>query len=298
MSDISIRNLTKSFGAVKAVDDLSFDVTPGTITGFVGPNGSGKTTTMRMMLGLVRPDAGTALIGGQAYVDLENPAAHVGAVLEATSFHPDRTARDHLLLQARATGVDAARCEAILAEVDLAGAAKRRIRGFSLGMRQRLGLATALLPDPPVLLLDEPTNGLDPEGVHWLRGLLRQRADAGGTILVSSHLLAELALSADDVVVIKGGRLVTQGSVAEITGRLAGGVHVRTPNVDRLLAVLAERGIEARRTAADELLAPNATTEAIGSVIAETGTVVYEMRRATTDLEDAFLSLTAQEVDR
>jgi ABC-2 type transport system ATP-binding protein len=220
---ISVRNLSKSFGPVTAVDDLSFDVAAGTITGFVGPNGSGKTTTMRMMLGLVRPDAGSALFDGEAYVDLPNPCARVGAVLEATSFHPDRSARDHLRLHARATGVDRARCDQLLEEVDLAGAADRPIRGFSLGMRQRLGLATALLAEPPILMLDEPTNGLDPEGVHWLRGLLRARADDGATVLVSSHLLAELALSADAIVVIKGGRLVAQGTVAEITGRMAAG---------------------------------------------------------------------------
>jgi ABC-2 type transport system ATP-binding protein len=216
-----VRNLSKSFGPVAAVNDLSFDVAAGTITGFVGPNGSGKTTTMRMMLGLVRPDAGSALFDGQTYTELDNPCARVGAVLEATSFHPDRTARDHLRLQARATGVEPARCDELLTEVDLAGAANRPIRGFSLGMRQRLGLATALVARPPVLILDEPTNGLDPEGVHWLRGLLRQRADAGATVLVSSHLLAELALSADAVVVIKSGHLITQGTVAEITGRLS-----------------------------------------------------------------------------
>jgi ABC-2 type transport system ATP-binding protein len=295
MAVLSVRSLSKSFGGRLVVDDLTFDVERGTVTGFVGPNGSGKTTTLRMMLGLVRPDAGEALINDRAYRDLDNPAATVGAVLEATNFHPGRTARAHLGIVARGTGAPLGRVAAVLGEVGLSDAADRAVRGFSLGMRQRLGLATALLTDPAVLLLDEPTNGLDPEGVHWLRALVRRRADAGATVLVSSHLLAELALSADRIVVLKQGRLVAHETLAEITGRLAAGVHVRTPDVDTLLAALLRHGIAATKTGADELVASNASGEAIGAVIAETGAVVYELRRTGPDLEEAFLSLTGSD---
>src|SRR3712207_5610984 len=216
MSAISVRGLTKQFGAITAVNDLSFEVKEGTITGFLGPNGAGKTTTLRMLLGLVHATAGTALIDGVAYRQLVRPAFTVGAALEATGFHPGRSARNHLRILAHPNGISSRRVDEVLAEVDLSGAARRRVGGFSLGMRQRLMLAGALLGDPPILVLDEPTNGLDPAGVHWLRRLLRERVDRGGTVLVSSHLLAELALSADAVVIVKNGRLVTQGSVEEV----------------------------------------------------------------------------------
>ena len=217
MSAISVRHLTKRFAAVTAVDDLSFDVQPGTVTGFLGPNGAGKTTTLRIALGLVHPTSGTALINGSAYRDLPHPALVAGAVLEASGFHPGRTARDHLRILAGPDRIGADRVDEVLADVGLAEAAGRRVGGFSLGMRQRLGLAGALLGNPEILVLDEPTNGLDPAGVHWLRERLRRHADWGGTVLVSSHLLAELALSADHVVVVRSGRLVAQGSLQELT---------------------------------------------------------------------------------
>jgi ABC-2 type transport system ATP-binding protein len=214
---IEVRGLVKRFGAVTAVDGLSFVVRPGTVTGFLGPNGAGKTTTLRMLLGLVAPDAGTALIHGRSYLDLASPCSSVGAVLEATGFHPGRTARSHLRIQALAAGVDPSRAEDVLDLVDLSPAGNRRVGEFSLGMRQRLGLATALLADPDVLILDEPANGLDPEGVRWLRDLLRGFAAEGGTVLVSSHLLAEVAQTVDSVVIISRGRLVASGPVAELT---------------------------------------------------------------------------------
>jgi len=217
METIQISGLKKCFGAVAAVDGLSFTVRPGTVTGFLGPNGAGKTTTLRMLLGLVRPDGGSALINGVPYRDLPEPLHEVGAVLEASSFHPGRTAHAHLRIQAIAADVDPSRVEDVLSLVDLAAAAGRRIGGFSLGMRQRLGLATALLADPDILILDEPANGLDPEGVRWLRDLLRGFAAEGGTVLVSSHLLAEVAQTVDSVVIIQRGRLVTQGPIAELT---------------------------------------------------------------------------------
>jgi ABC-2 type transport system ATP-binding protein len=217
MPAITVTQLTKRFGPVTAIDDLSFTVEPGTVTGFLGPNGAGKTTTLRALLGLVRPTAGRALVNGVPYADLQHPAFVLGAVLEASGFHPGRTARDHLRVLAAPDRIPDARVDEVLEIVDLTGAARRRVGGFSLGMRQRLGLAAALLGDPPILVLDEPTNGLDPLGVHWLRSFLRDHADRGGTVLVSSHLLAELALSADHVVVVQRGRLVAQGTLAELT---------------------------------------------------------------------------------
>ena len=297
MTAITVRGLTKRFGGVLAVDNLSFDVEPGTLTGFVGPNGAGKTTTLRTILGLIHPTAGRALVNGVPYARLDRPARHVGAVLEASGFHPGRTARDHLRVLAGPTGVAAGRIDQVLAEVQLQSAARRRVGGFSLGMRQRLGLAGALLGDPEILVLDEPTNGLDPAGVHWLRTLLRRRVDTGGTVLVSSHLLAELALSADSVVVIKDGRLVTQGPVADITGGAAT-VRVRTPEAERLRAVLAARGFTAVLDGPDEVVASDVGTEAVGQAVAQAGLVVYEMSAQRPALEDVFLSLTAENGDR
>ena len=217
MSVIEVRGLTKRFGPVLAVDQLSFEVERGTVTGFLGSNGAGKTTTLRMLLGLVRPDAGTATINGQPYRDLDEPLHQVGAVLEASSFYPGRTARDHLRIQAMAGQADPSRIDDVLELAGLAGAAGRRIGGFSLGMRQRLGLASALLTDPEVLILDEPANGLDPEGVHWLRDLVRDLAAEGAAVLVSSHILAEVAQTVDSVVILDRGHLVTQSSLADLT---------------------------------------------------------------------------------
>ncbi|HEU4347874.1 MAG TPA: ATP-binding cassette domain-containing protein [Actinoplanes sp.] len=294
MTAISVHGLVKRFGGVVAVDDLSFEVRPGTLTGFVGPNGAGKTTTLRMILGLVRPTAGTALVNGVPYARLDRPAHHVGAVLEASGFHPGRTARDHLRVLAGPSGIPTRRVDEALAEVDLSSAARRRVGGFSLGMRQRLGLAGALLGDPEVLILDEPANGLDPAGVHWLRTFLRRRVDGGGTVLVSSHLLAELALSADSVVIIKNGRLVTQGPVSEITGGAAT-VRVRTPQAEQLRAALAARGVTTVLDGPDQVIASGVETELVGQAVAEAGLVVYEISAHRPALEDAFLALTTEE---
>jgi ABC-2 type transport system ATP-binding protein len=219
MTMIEVRGLTKSFGSVRAVDDVSFTVTPGILTGFLGPNGAGKTTTLRMLLSLVEPDSGLAAIGGRRYRDIPDPIRHVGAALEAASFHPGRTARDHLRVHATAGRVSQSRVGEVLELTGLAAAARRRIGGFSLGMRQRLGLATALLGDPAVLILDEPTNGLDPHGIRWLRGLLRGLAAEGRTVLVSSHVLGEVAMIADSVIIMSRGRLITQAPLAELTAR-------------------------------------------------------------------------------
>jgi ABC-2 type transport system ATP-binding protein len=294
MAAISVHRLTKRFGGVTAVDDLSFDVQAGTITGFVGPNGAGKTTTLRMILGLVRPTSGAALVDGVPYVGLDRPARHVGAILESSGFHPGETARDYLRVLAYPSGVPTTRVDEVLDEVGLTRAARRRVGGFSLGMRQRLGLAGALLGDPGILVLDEPTNGLDPAGVHWLRDFLRQRVDRGGTVLISSHLLAELALSAEHLIVIKDGRLVTQGRVDQL---MVGGraVRVRTPQAEQLCRVLAERGVNAGLDGPDAVLAHDVDPETVGQAVAEAGLVVYEMTGQRPALEDAFLALTGDE---
>jgi ABC-2 type transport system ATP-binding protein len=216
MAVIEVRDLTKRYGGVLAVDRLGFTLAEGAVTGFLGPNGAGKSTTLRMLLGLTPPTAGTATIGGVPYRELRDPVRTVGALLEATGFHPGRSGRDHLRVLATAAGLPPARVDEMLDLVDLTGASRRRAGGYSLGMRQRLGLAAALLGDPEVLILDEPANGLDPEGVHWLRGLLRRLAAQGRTVLVSSHQLAEVAQTVDDVVIIARGRLVTQTTVADL----------------------------------------------------------------------------------
>jgi len=266
------------------------------VTGFLGPNGAGKSTTLRMLLGLVTPTAGTATIGGKRYADLDAPFRHVGAILEADAFHPGRRARDHLRVLALAAGLPVSRVEAVLDEVDLASAGHRRVKGFSLGMRQRLGLAGALLGEPRVLILDEPANGLDPEGVHWLRQYLRAFADAGGTVLISSHVLAEVAQTVDDVVIIAHGRLVTQSSLAELARRSQMGVRVRTPQAEALRSALVARGIAAELVACDVVMAFDTTTDAVGLTAAGVGAVIYEMAHEQFDLEELFLELTTEGV--
>jgi ABC-2 type transport system ATP-binding protein len=295
MAAITIDGLTKRFGEVVAVDDLSFAVDQGTVVGFLGPNGAGKTTTLRMLLGLVTPTWGSARIDGRSYRELPDPIRHVGAVLEAASFHPGRSARNHLRVVATAAGLPLARADEVLAQVGLAEAAGRRVGGFSLGMRQRLSLATALLGDPQVLILDEPANGLDPEGVHWLRGFLRQLADRGRTVLVSSHVLAEVAQTVDQVVIIARGRLITQSTLAALTARTDQLVRVRTPQAETLRALLAAQGIQVQLDGADQLVAVGTTTETVGKAAAAAGIVIYEMRAQRSNLEDVFLQLTSQQ---
>src|SRR3954471_13608043 len=292
MTAIEIENLSKRFGDVAAVDDLSFTVRAGTVTGFLGPNGAGKSTTLRMLLGLVTPTAGTATIGGKRYADLDAPFRHVGAILEADAFHPGRRARDHLRVLALAAELPLSRAGAVLDEVDLGGAANRPVKGFSLGMRQRLALAGALLGEPDVLILDEPANGLDPEGINWLRHYLRAFADRGGTVLVSSHLLAEVAQTVDDVVIIAHGRLVTQSSLAELSGRTRSAVRVRTPQMAALRDALGAQGVMSEAVGADTLVALETTADAVGLAAAGSGAVVYELSPERLSLEDVFLQLT------
>ncbi|MGH9278710.1 MAG: ABC transporter ATP-binding protein [Acidimicrobiales bacterium] len=292
---IEVRGLTKRFGPVLAVDNLSFEVHRGRVTAFLGPNGAGKTTTLRTLLGLVSPSGGTATIAGQPYPRLADPARTVGAVLESSGFHPGRSAIEHLRVLATAGRLPRERAGEVLTLVGLAGVADRRVGGFSLGMRQRLGLAAALIGNPGVLILDEPANGLDPEGVHWLRSYLRRFADAGGTVLVSSHLLSEVAQLADDVVILARGRLVAQGPLASLTdGLRAGRVRVRSPQRDQLEELLGAMGIRWEAGGPDVLIARGTTSDIVGQAAADDGIVLYELTPAPSNLEDVFLDITAE----
>jgi ABC-2 type transport system ATP-binding protein len=292
-TDIQIRGLAKSFKDFTAVDDLSFDVQPGRITGFLGPNGAGKTTTLRMLLGLVRPSAGEGLIGGQRYTDLQAPLHVVGAALEATNFHPGRSGRNHLRVLAATHGIADQRVDEMLQLVGIPAAARKRAGGYSMGMRQRLGLASALLGDPQVLILDEPANGLDPEGIRWLRGLLRTLAAEGKTILISSHLLSEVEQTVDDVVIIANGRLVRQGTIEELHGEST--TLVRGADATALLAALHARDITAHEAGEHGSGAVEARTgdmAAVGEAAHAAGVAVHELRTLRTDLERLYFQLT------
>ncbi|MEU4687604.1 ATP-binding cassette domain-containing protein [Actinoplanes sp. NPDC023714] len=291
---INVEHLTKEYGKLRAVDDLSFTVRAGRVTGFLGPNGAGKTTTLRMLLGLVAPTSGEATIGGRRYTELTDPVRHVGAVLEASGAHRGRSGRDHLRTICTAAGLPAARVGAVLELVGLEPAAKRRFQGYSLGMRQRLGIAAAMLGDPGVLILDEPANGLDPEGIRWLRGLLRGLAAEGRTILVSSHLLAEMQHLADDVVIVAAGRLVRQGPVGGVLdGGRSARVRVRTPEPDRLAAALGEHGLPVAPQDDGSLLVTGAEPARVGHAAFRAGVELHELTGERADLEQAFLELTA-----
>ena len=287
---ITVSGLTKHYGDRTVVDDVSFALAPGTVTGFLGPNGAGKTTTMRMLTGLVAPSAGTALVDGRPYRELPDPAAVMGTLLDASAVHPGRTGRVHLRLMAEIVGVPASRVDEVLELVGLASAARRRVGGYSLGMRQRLGIAGALLADPPVLLFDEPANGLDPEGIRWMRELLRGHAARGGTVLLSSHLLGEVQHTVDRLLVIDGGRIVADGTIEELlTG---GGVQVRAERPAELLALLQARGLSARSTADGWLTVADATPTQVGALAASAGLALVDLRPAEHGLEDLFFSLT------
>lgn len=287
-SAIELNGLSKSFGDVLAVDDVSAVALPGQVTALLGPNGAGKTTTLRMLLGLVAPDRGTATFDGRRYDELPDPVGQVGAVLEASGYHPGRTALDHLRILATASGLPQDAPGRVLAETGLAADARRRVGRFSLGMRQRLGLAAAMLGDPTVLVLDEPTNGLDPPGVRWLRGYVRRLADEGRTVLLSSHALSEVELTADHVLVLAHGRLLRSSTLAALRAEAGVGSRVRTPDPDRLGAALDAAGHRYRPT--DEGLAVDATPEQVGELAAQHGVVLHGLV-GTADLEQAFFRL-------
>ena len=289
---IVVRDLAKWYASGPAVDGLSFIVPAGSVTAFLGPNGAGKTTTIRALLGLVHADRGEALVLGRPFSRLENPLRSVGVLLDGAGFHPARTARKHLRAVAAAAGIAPGRADEVLEVVDLGAAADRRVGGFSLGMRQRLGLATALIGDPELLVLDEPANGLDPAGMRWLRDFLTSFAASGRSVLVSSHVLSEVALVADEVVVIHRGRLVEQTSTDRLT--TASVVVVRSPSAERLRRALVARGAAATLVGEDQLEVPAASVELVGSVAADEHVVLHGLGERTSTLEDVFLDLTAR----
>jgi ABC-2 type transport system ATP-binding protein len=294
---IEVEHLTKRYGRTLAVEDLSFTVPPGTITGFLGPNGAGKSTTLRSILGLVHPNSGRTAVLGKPYPELDRPAQRVGAVLESFDAHPGRSGRNHLRVLAVGAGIPRSRVDEVLTLVDMTGAGRRRVKGYSLGMRQRLGLAAALLGDPEVLVLDEPANGLDPQGMRWLRDFLRSLAAGGRTILISSHVLAEIAQTVDDVVIIHRGRLIRQASMSEVEAMAAGATRVRSPDAERLAHVLGEAGLEVRALE-DGALAVGAPQERVGEIAAANGVVLHELTTERATLEEVFLELTGDPGER
>ena len=294
---IEVHGLTKRYGSTVAVQDLSFTVTGGRVTGFLGPNGAGKSTTMRVVLGLVRPSAGTTTVLGLPYRELDRPEKRVGALLETFDAHPGRSGRNHLRVLALAGGIPRSRVDEVLALVELGQAGRRRVKGYSLGMRQRLGLAAALLGDPEVLVLDEPANGLDPQGIRWLRDFLRSLAAEGRTILVSSHVLAEVAQTVDDVVIIHRGRLVRQATIAEVEAMAARATLVRSPDAPRLVSLLTGEGVEATAVGEDRVTA-HAPTERVGEIAAAHGVVLHELTAERASLEEVFLELTGEPGER
>ncbi|MEU9045495.1 MULTISPECIES: ATP-binding cassette domain-containing protein [unclassified Kitasatospora] len=295
---IEIERLTKRYGATTAVDQLTFTVRPGTVTGFLGPNGAGKSTTLRMILGLNTPTEGTVTVAGVRFASRPRGLRHVGALLDAGDVHGGRTARAHLSALARSNRVPLGRVDEVLAEVGLGKAAGRRIGGYSLGMKQRLGIAGALLGDPPVLLFDEPLNGLDPEGVLWVRGLFRRLADEGRTVFVSSHMMAEMEHTADRLVVIGRGRLIADESLAEFSARNAAtSVAVRTPELALLAASLRAEGAEVQEVEPQFGIVTGMPAERIGELALQHGVVLAELATRTSSLESAFMSLTADSVE-
>jgi ABC-2 type transport system ATP-binding protein len=291
---ISVRGVSKRFGKVTAVDDLSLEVHPGVVTGFLGPNGAGKSTTLRIVLGLVAPTEGSATVLGMPYRSLPEPTKTVGAVLETQSFNPLRSGRNHLRVLASASGIPQARPDEVLDQVGLAAAARRNAGTYSLGMRQRLGLAAALLGEPRILILDEPANGLDPQGIRWLRDLLRSFAREGNAVLVSSHVLTEMAQLADEAIVINRGRLVRQASIAELTHG-SRQLSVVTSEAQRLAAALRDRGLGVVSTGDGELRVSGADAAAVGMIAFESRVPVLGLAETQTSLEDAFLELTEED---
>jgi ABC-2 type transport system ATP-binding protein len=295
---IEVRGLTKQYGAVRAVDDLTFDVQPGKVTGFLGPNGAGKSTTMRMVLGLDRPTAGTARVGGRPFGKLSEPLRAAGALLDAQAVHGGRSGRDHLRVAARTNGIPLRRVDEVIGQVGLGSAARRRVKGYSLGMRQRLGIATALLGDPAVLLFDEPMNGLDLDGVRWIRHLVRELADDGRTVLLSSHLMSEMEQTADHLIIIGRGRLIADASMREVM-RGEGArrqVRVRTPSTDELAGALLRQGLHVHPTDDGDLLVDGATAATVGDIALAAAVAVHRLAEEHSSLEQVYLDLTGDSV--
>jgi len=294
---ISLKELSKQYGDTLAVDRLTIDVSPGRVTGFLGPNGAGKSTTMRMVLGLTHPTSGATLVGNRPYASLRHPLREVGALLDASAVHPRRTAIAHLRALARSNAIPPARVTEVLESVGLGAAAGRMVGGYSLGMRQRLGVAAALLGDPGVLLFDEPVNGLDPEGVVWIRRLMRSMAAEGRTVLVSSHLMSEMEDTADQIVVLGRGRLLADAPVQEFVSSAAATVRVRTPEVGTLRRALLDEGFAVDQIATEELSVSDTGPRAVGDVAFRVGARVHELTTTSATLEDAYMRLTADSVE-
>jgi ABC-2 type transport system ATP-binding protein len=293
--EIAVERLTKRYGETLAVDDLSFTVEAGRVTGFLGPNGSGKSTTMRALLGLIRPTSGQALVLGKPFHELSNPVQTVGASLDARDVHPGRTGRSHLRTLSAAAGLPNSRVDEVLDMTELTPARDRRVKGYSMGMRQRLALAAALLGDPKILMLDEPANGLDPQGMRWLRDILVALAAEGRAVLISSHVLSEVEQTVDSVVVIGVGRLVMQGTLQDLVAGDTRPALVRSPKMDRLRVLLEEAGASVRPEGrGDTMLVHGASLEQIGTIAAENAIPVFELTRAVATLEDRFLELTGE----
>jgi ABC-2 type transport system ATP-binding protein len=292
-ASIEARGLTKRFGGTLAVDGLSFEVHPGQVTGFLGPNGAGKSTTLRMILGLDRPTAGEALVNGRPFTEHDRPLFEVGALLDPKAFHPGRSARSHLLSLALANGIGGARVDEVLDIVGLTGVGGRRAGGFSLGMGQRLGIASALLGDPGILILDEPVNGLDPDGILWIRNLLRSLAGEGRTVLVSSHLMSEMALTADHLIIVGQGALLADDSVDNVVqASRHNSVRVRTPRADDLATALAAEGLSSRLDNPNQLTVDSGSTDTIGDLAARHAITIHELTLLQASLEEAFMELT------
>jgi ABC-2 type transport system ATP-binding protein len=298
MTSIDVHELTKDYGTTRAVDHLTFSVRPGLVTGFLGPNGAGKSTTMRLVLGLNRATGGSAMIGGRPYASLGNPLRSVGALLDPQAAHGSRTARNHLLALATSNGISASRVEEVLVEAGIGSVAERRIKTFSLGMRQRLGIAAALLGDPVVVMLDEPSNGLDPEGIVWIRELMRKLAGEGRTVLVSSHLMNETSSFADHLIVLGRGRLLADMPMQEfLASRSRPGVRIRTREPARLLDAMARRGLESAQGDNGRWTVVGATAEEVGVLAASEGIPLLELVDEQATLEEAYFDLTAPEAE-
>ncbi len=295
---IQVQSVSKRYGEKLAVDGLSFDVRPGIVTGFLGPNGAGKSTTMRMIVGLDAPTSGSVLVNGRSYREHAAPLTEVGALLEAKAVHTGRSARNHLLALAQTNGIGGRRVDEVIEMVGLEEVARKRAGGFSLGMGQRLGIASALLGDPHTVVLDEPVNGLDPEGIRWIRDLMLRLAREGRTVLVSSHLMSEMAVTAEHLIVIGRGRLIADTSVAEFIAAASGDlVRVRTPEATRLAEILAAPGVTVTSVERGVLEIAGLASEAIGDAAFDAGVALHELTRHTASLEEAFMELTRDEVE-